>query len=270
MIPYTTAISIRQPKDAAQRTKPWGAFWRSYPTTTGQKRKPLSAWFATRQEAEAWKVAFLAAEKLKQKPVVVEPPDPPSKRDSVAAFLNTWLPVHIKPKREAATYRSYEQLVRLHILPAKVGGLRFGDLKMTSVTSTIILDMYEGMFKKGMPLASRRHVQTCLSSACRRAVVDQILTVNPCATLGRELRHKGENTERGDANPFTRPQMIAFLKHVAEHEPAWSEYFLFAFHTGCRVGEIAAIQWTDLDLDKGKAHIQRSYSPSDGCDKDTK
>jgi integrase len=38
-------------------------------------------------------------------------------RPTVAAYLAQWLKESAKPKLEPSTYRSYEQLVRVHIVP---------------------------------------------------------------------------------------------------------------------------------------------------------
>jgi integrase len=57
---------------------------------------------------------------------------------------------------------------------------------------------------------------------------------------------------------------------VAQHEPAWLEYFQFLHDTGCRVGEVAALTWANVDLDRKRARIEASYSPVDGKDKSPK
>lgn len=40
----------------------------------------------------------------------------------------------------------------------------------------------------------------------------------------------------------------------------WSDAFTFLFQTGVRFGEFAALQWADIDLGSGKAHICKTVT----------
>jgi integrase len=251
---HDLSISIRQ---EPQRPKPWGAFWREYkPGVTPRKQ---ARFFDTQDEAERFKAAFLAE---LDKPTAHEQLEAatPARRGTLGAYLADWLRDAVKPHRTASTYRSYEQLVRLHISP------KIGTWKWADVGSVKVRQFYEDLFTAKATLATRKHVHSCLSSAFGQAVEDELITHNPCLKLGRRLRHKGERDLNPEPNPFTREDAATFLADVAAHEPEWVEYFQFLHDTGVRVGEVAALKWEHVDLDGQRAKIEWSFSPSDGAD----
>jgi integrase len=49
-------------------------------------------------------------------------------------------------------------------------------------------------------------------------------------------------------------EMAYLLKSLAEELPAQETFFLTLLLTGCRVGELRAAKWTDLDLEQGLWH----------------
>jgi integrase len=232
----------------------WYAYWR---TQDGEKKAQS---FGTEAEAERFKTEFTTR--------LITTPDPPAttpaKRNTVGGYLTGWLETTIKPHREAATYRSYEQLVRIHIVPT-MGGTSLKDLGPIKVR-----EFYQDLYDKGVKLGTRRGVHRVFSSAMTQAIFDEVIDSNPCLKLGRFLRHKNEDALDPEPNPFTADQAAAFLKDVETHERGWFEYFQFLHDTGCRVGEVAALRWAKVDLEGKRARIERSYSPSDGKDKDPK
>jgi integrase len=262
MIPTITVTHV------PGRPQPWAVLWREpRPSGPAQRR---ARYFPTAAEAAGFKADLLTA--LRKAP---PPPPAPTARATVAAYLQSWLQVHVKDKRDGSTYRSYEGLVRLHILPAPLqrrsgasSNIRtFGALVMADLTPLRVATLYEDLFARHVSLATRKHVHTCLSSACARAVLDEVLVRNPCAKLGRDLRHKGEQVLDPEPNPFSRAEAQAFLAHVAAHEPDWLPYFQCLHDTGVRVGEIAALRWPCVDLPRRRVEIVASYSPTDQCDK---
>jgi integrase len=74
-----------------------------------------------------------------------------------------------------------------------------------------------------------------------------------------------ENEKRSDPvpNPVDHVEQAKILAHMDEHyDPRVGAYFDFQFETGCRPEEAIALQWGDVDLPRGKVHIQRARSLS--------
>ena len=48
----------------------------------------------------------------------------------------------------------------------------------------------------------------------------------------------------------------AFYREFQGEE--WWPLFVVALHTGCRIGELTGLRWSDLDADKGILRVERS------------
>jgi integrase len=236
---------------------PWLARWREY--VPGRKPRKRARSFATKREADQFKADTETL--ANAAPVDDDDTTAPAKRGTVAAYLTDWLRTEVKPKREAATYRSYEQLVRIHITP------HIGAWKLADITRPKIKGFYEDLYDGGAKLPTRKHVHSCLSSAFGVAVEDEVLDVNPCHNLGKRIRHKDEAELDPEPHPFTPAEAAAFLDQVEACEREWLEFFQFLHDTGVRPGECAALKWPCVDLDTKRAKIELSYSPSDEKDK---
>lgn len=241
----------------------------TYYTPDGVRRRKFT-FFATAAEADAVKAAYDADPQTKTKTTKAADPKVSktpigdiTSSSTVGDLLDAWLRDVIKDKRDAATYRSYEQNVRVHIKP-RIGRLKIGDLRRVK-----ILGLYNALKAEGYGLGVRRHVHSALSSAFGMAASLDILEHNFCEGLGRHLRHTDDAADP-EPNPFTPSEMSAFLAYVRKYERPWSEYFQFLFDTGVRVGEAAALKWDVIDVKAKTATIQASYSPSAKGDKDPK
>ena len=76
------------------------------------------------------------------------------------------------------------------------------------------------------------------------------------------LRH----TKKDHRRPFTDAERTAFLQAAKRYDYEW--FFLFAmyFMTGCRRGELLALQWQDVDFEEHCIHIRHgiAYGVVDG------
>ncbi|OCX19584.1 site-specific integrase [Pseudomonas graminis] len=87
------------------------------------------------------------------------------------------------------------------------------------------------------------------------AVVDGVIARNPVDALELPARPKKA------PDPFTveqADQIIARLYDTLKHSTAiYAAYFEFAFYTGMRPGEIAALRWDEVDRERRLAHVCR-------------
>jgi hypothetical protein len=173
------SIGIREEQG---RNLPWLAIWREY--AAGKPPKKRARAFATRAEAERFReqVLTLAAAPDTPATVAMSPTT-----GTVAAYLTAWLRDIIQPHKDGATYRSYEQSVRLHITP------KIGDLELATVGRVKVREFYEDLFKSGVKISARKHAHSCLSSAMGQAVLDELRDFNPCLKLGKFIAHKDEH-----------------------------------------------------------------------------
>jgi integrase len=169
---------------------------------------------------------------------------------TVAELIERWLEWRqsVRPisPTTIATYRGY---LDRSILPA-LGKLPVGRLDAAT------LDAFYAQLRKqggkgGRPMAasSVRQVHAILSGALSRAVVWGWISQNP-ARLATP-----PSVEKADVAPPAADE-AARLLNVAQHEDAELGLFLrLAVVLGARRGELCALRWSDVDLQRGEVLI---------------
>jgi len=106
---------------------------------------------------------------------------------------------------------------------------------------------------RGIPLSARsvEFAGAILSKALKYAVdVESILSSNPASRVSRP---KGTPKR---LEPFTVDEAKRFLEGVKEHR--LFPLYRLAFFSGARLGELLALQWTDLDYRESKLVISKN------------
>lgn len=80
-----------------------------------------------------------------------------------------------------------------------------------------------------------------------------IVTENPLKD-GLKLMHTAKNRRRA----FTEEEKRIFLETAKTHNIKYYVLFRFFFETGCRRGELLALQWKDVDFVNHTIHISKS------------
>lgn len=97
-----------------------------------------------------------------------------------------------------------------------------------------------------------------LRSALTEAVADQLITHNPAAAV----RLRGSRPHRMSA--WSSEHARQFLASARDdHDPLYPAYLLLLC-LGLRRGELLALQWRDIDLDRATVHVHRELQRIDG------
>ena len=72
-------------------------------------------------------------------------------------------------------------------------------------------------------------------------------------------RLKIRKDKRKAQNPFEQSEVDTVLDVCRRHFPEWHTFYLAAFRTGMRIGEILGLQWGDIDFNGKFIHVQRSF-----------
>jgi len=95
----------------------------------------------------------------------------------------------------------------------------------------------------------------------------------------RELRARTDNPARGIAAPergerkakvYLYPSEALALLACEDVPLRWRRFFALSIYLYARPGEVRALQWEDVDLERGVVHIHRSVDRETGLDKSTK
>jgi integrase len=283
-VPRGTTVRVKY-YDDPWRKEPWAVHWNEYKPEFFGRPKQRSKWLPTAAKAEEW-----AAELRAQLLGTVPPPRQAHlpawtpRADSFAALTGFdysdlrplrytgWLR-RVQQQREANTLRNYSDCVKNYLAPApghkRYPGLGTLIVSDATCTSKVFADYMEELYAAGVSLVMRKRLKSALSAFCSWAKFAGKLTGdNPCYGLGRILRHKGEENQKAEPNPFTGDEVTRFFDQLEAAEDAcWVVYFQFLLDVGVRPGEAAALKWTALKLDQRKAEIELAYSTAGKEDK---
>jgi len=142
--------------------------------------------------------------------------------------------------------------LRLHLLP-EFGKRRLDQIDERSIDAYVIKKL-EHMTVRGTTLqpATINKQLKLLGRIFRVAHKWKLLRELPEITLLKERKCDFDFLDFDEAE--------AFLAGVLEHRPRWYPYMLVAMRTGLRVGEMVALRWRDIDLDRGRLHVRRAWS----------
>jgi integrase len=164
-------------------------------------------------------------------------------RMTVAEFLDRWerdwCVSNVSPK----TAERYSELLRLHVRP-HVGSIRVQKLRPVHLT-----ELYGSLATKLAP-RTIGHAHRVLHQALSHAVDWAIVATNVAA------RVSGPRVEQEEIEILAANEMRAILDK-ARGRPIYQIASL-ALATGMRRGEVLALRWQDVDMDRGRVTVARS------------
>jgi integrase len=190
----------------------------------------------TRKEA-ADKVADLVAKTSAGIPLAV-------RSWTVAAYAAHWLDDVVRPRLKPATFTSYRETLRLHILPT-LGQVRVQALRPEHVRTLLARKLAAGLSPRSVQI-----IHGTLRAMLGEAEREEVITRNPAAIVRPpSLAHE-------EVEPWSPEEASHFLRATASHRL----YALFAVGVavGLRKGELLALQWSDVDLDQGLVHVRQN------------
>jgi integrase len=104
----------------------------------------------------------------------------------------------------------------------------------------------------GLSPQSRRHIHRILKSALSRAVEQQVIARNPADAFKKRL----PKVERRQMVTLTAEQAARVLESIKDSRLYWP--VLIALSTGMRRGEILALRWRNIDLERGIVRVVES------------
>jgi len=215
--------------------------YRTDPTTGARIRKRKWITFrGTRKQAETRLNELVRAADRGE---FVEP-----SKLTLGEWLTEWVEKAIKPPRKAqATYDSYRRIITQSIAP-KLGGLRLQALKPLDI------EAYYGGLVDLAPATVQVH-HAILHSALAAAIKANLVTRNVAALVSNKPK-KGSHEDVLD-HVWSADEAAKFLTVAKQAGPQQAAFYTLALDSGARRGELAGLQWTDLDLATGKLTIRR-------------
>jgi integrase len=181
---------------------------------------------------------------------------PPTK-ETLGEFLEAWLRDYAALRVSPKTLQAHTSWVRSQIKP------RLGSVRLDQLTSAAIQQFYVQLLgsghrskQGGLSASSIKTMHHILRCALETAVKQGRLSKNPCAAV------ETPRMERREMSILSAADLIALIdaaRGTRLHAP-----ILIAVCTGMRRGEVLALRWQDVDLDRGILRVSRSLEQTTG------
>ncbi len=167
-------------------------------------------------------------------------------RAAQAGVVRTRSGGHYKP----SALRAYEQALRTKLLPA------LGHLKLSGVTRNAVQDLVDELVAGGASASTVRNAVLPLRAISRRALARSEVHVSPTDGLSLPaVRGRRDRVAR-------RVEARALVDEAPRADRAvWAT----ALYAGLRRGELQALRWCDVDLERGVIRVERSWDQKAGA-----
>lgn len=161
-------------------------------------------------------------------------------KQTVAQYLAGWLE-SVRPSLRPCTFTRYEQYVRLHIPPD------IGRLPLAKLTPQHLQRLYADRQEAGLSPMSVRHLHAVLHKALGQAARWGVTARNSADLV---TPPRGERRQMDTLSP---EEARRFLE--AAQGDRFHAVYALALSTGMRQGELLALRWTNVDLNKGAVQV---------------
>lgn len=167
---------------------------------------------------------------------------------TVEQFLSSWLDA-THDRLAPRTAERYASIVKLHVVPV------IGNVKLSKLEPEHLRKLYKAVRDKGLSNQTCLHVHRALHTALQYGVREERILSENVAN-----RVKAPATETRERTPLNRDQ-VRFLIASGESTRLELPITLTAV-TGLRRGELLALRWKHVDLDKGSVFVAESLEHS--------
>ncbi|MDE6996970.1 MAG: site-specific integrase, partial [Oscillospiraceae bacterium] len=188
-------------------------------------------------------------------------PDQPVCRFTTGEWLRTWFELYSKPNLRETTQEQYTNFLEKHLIP------NIGDIPLEKLTSLRLQKLYQDLRTSGRVIQNRaecsglspktvRSIHMVLHSALEQAVKEGLIRKNPTDGCNPP------KLERKEMKVIQSEQIGAYLQAAANHNVL--PMFYLELTSGLRRGELLALLWTDLNLEKNSISVCKSVRGSQG------
>jgi integrase len=163
----------------------------------------------------------------------------------IEEYLDEWLTAKSKVVK-ASTEQGYTKIINNLIIP-KFKGKVLADIKRPDIRKWLA----------EMNCSNKRlsNIQSVFRTAMQDAVDDELLEVNPL--YGWKYENKQAPKIEDDVDPFSEAEQSLILSELSGQD---RNIFQFFFWTGLRPSELVALQWDDIDWQRGTISVTKSLT----------
>ena len=170
----------------------------------------------------------------------------------VSDFMIYWLNNVVRQRVKTSTFSNYVTIFDKWINPL------LGDVKLYKTDQETVQCFVNNLSEHRLSAGTVRNIYNVLFAAMKKAKEYQYINMNPCLEVSLPKPDKKE----------VRILTMAEQKKIEQTAKSDQNGFavLLAIYTGLRIGELCAMKWKDVDLEKGIIYVSQTIQRIKCCD----
>lgn len=168
-------------------------------------------------------------------------------------WLSNWLENYVQPSAKQRTYMRYKEIVEQHILT------QLGELDLSEITPYVLQCYVTELLKCGNLRTGKG-----LSANSVNSIITVIQnTLKTAYSLGIISEYVGDKIKRPRASEkkvecFSMSEQKKIEQYILNAENTRLFGVLLCLYTGLRIGELLALEWSDIDMSKGELRVNKT------------
>lgn len=182
----------------------------------------------------------------------------PTSQSSLRDFIHYWLTDKKKMEVKPATYS------RLTISARALDDSFIADLPIGEISPDDFRDYICELVDAGYSMSTIKKQMQIISAPLRYAYEQRIIPFNPCLGAKAPSKSRIKFSSR-EVQAFDKEEQARLLQVLNAEGRDSHCAMLIMLETGMRVGEILALRWDDIDIDRKRVHVHSTLAnPSSG------
>ena len=168
-------------------------------------------------------------------------------------WLIEWLINYIKPATKEKTYNRYAEMVNQHLIP-NIGNYELRELTPLIVQRYITELLQHGNLKNGKALAANS-VNAIITVIQGSMATAHLLGFTDKYEMDKLKRPK---TQEKPIECFTPAEQKLIEQAAMNDKREKMKGIVLCLYTGLRIGELLALEWSDIDLKRGELTVSKT------------
>lgn len=168
-------------------------------------------------------------------------------------WIPVWLENYIQPASKKRTYIRYWEIARQHIIP------RLGELELSEITPSVLQPYVTELLKNG-----NRRTGGGLAANSVNSIISVIQgTLKTAYLIGILDEYVGDKIKRPRTvqrriECFSLDEQKKLERNVLNSDSARMFGVVLTLYTGLRIGELLALEWSDIDTQKSEICVNKT------------
>ena len=180
---------------------------------------------------------------------------------TLETWYDIWINTFCKGVIKDYTVVGYSSRFKLYILP-EFGKMKLSEISTVACQQFLVNLLNNGRIRdrkgrgKSLSIYTVKGVQRTLNVCLEKAVDEGLIIKNPCSKVKLPI------TSKPEMKTLKKEELGVFLEETKKSN--CYEFYYLELTTGMRLGEICALEWTDLDVENKTISVNKSARKLNG------